>query len=129
MRNLVRVAAAGIALATVLLSSPVTAAAAGTMQRVGGAGCWSSGSNTFQCFDEFTGGTAPFTATGSTSNSWASINQITIGHDFAGDRFEVRVQGHCTYGKAFRVTLNVSDSSGQTVTLTRHMSCGPTSEI
>jgi hypothetical protein len=128
MRNLVRVAAAGIALATALLSSPVTASAAGTMQRVAGAGCWSSGSNTFQCFDEFTGGTAPFTATGST-NSWGSINQITIGHDIGGDRFEVRVQGYCTYGKTLVVTLNVSDSSGQTVTLTRHVSCGPTSEI
>jgi hypothetical protein len=123
MRNLARTGAAGLALATVLLSNPVAAHAADPLQHVGGAGCAYAGSNTFRCFENFTGGTAPYSATGSTSNGYASITRITITL-YSASSFEVAVWGRCTYNQATTMTVNVSDSSGQTVTLRRNVPCG-----
>lgn len=127
MKSVVRAGAAGIALAAVMLSNPAPASASGTLQHVGGAGCGSAGNNTYRCFDEFNGGTAPYTATGSTSNGWASVDRIAISD--LGTGFEVAVYGRCTYNKAVSMTLNVRDSSGQVVTLTRNVPCRPISDI
>lgn len=127
MRTVARLCAAGITLAAVMLSNPTAAYAAGPMQHVGGAGCGSAGNNTFRCFDNFIGGTAPYTATGSTTNYYAAITRIVISGDSAG--FEVAVYGRCTYDKSVMMTVNVSDSSGQTVTMTRHVPCNPISDI
>lgn len=123
MRNLSRVSAAGIALATVMLSNPVTASASGPMQVTGGSGCVNGNNRTFQCFDYFTGGTAPYTLSGSTSNSYATIQSMTL----LGDRDNegVWVYGDCVYGGQTWVYINVHDSSGQTLSFARTISCHP----
>lgn len=128
MRKLARVIAAVIATATVMLSGPVTASAAGPLQYYGGDGCRNAGNHTFQCTEYFIGGTAPYTLTGSTSNSYAAITQMTLYTQ--GSVYEIWVQGYCDYGRTTAVYITVRDSSGQTLTLTRYISCssGP-SEI
>ncbi|HEX8305336.1 MAG TPA: hypothetical protein VF612_10700 [Jatrophihabitans sp.] len=122
MRTLARATAAGIALATVILSNPVTASASGPMQVTGGSGCVSSYNNTFQCFDNFTGGTAPYTLSGSTSNTYATIRQMSLFTN--ADSYEIWVYGDCVPGKQTWVYINVQDSGGQTLSLRRTISCG-----
>ena len=127
MKTVAHLAAAGIAAATVMLSSPVTASAAGSMQWVGGSGCRSAGNHTFQCFDYFTGGTAPYTLTGSTSNTYATISQMSL--SATGSSYEIWVRGYCDYGKSTTVYITVRDSSGRTLALTRPISCYAGSEV
>jgi hypothetical protein len=121
MRNRTRVTAAGIALASVMLSNPVTASASGPLQSAGGQGCLNGNNRTFQCFEYFTGGTAPYTFSGSTSNSYATIQWMTsLGN---GANEGVWVYGDCVYGGQTWVNINILDSSGQTLSLARSISC------
>jgi hypothetical protein len=123
MRRAAGIGAAVLATATVMLSGPVTASAAGPLQYYGGDGCRSDVNHTFQCTEYFTGGTAPYTVTGSTSNEFATITQIRYGA-VGGDAYEVVARGDCYYGRTTAVYLNVRDASGQTLALTRYISCG-----
>jgi hypothetical protein len=116
-----RLAGACIAIVAMMLGNPTTASASGPMQHVGGAGCWSAGGGNFDCFDNFTGGTAPYTATGSTSG-WATISSIVF-DSLGSDEYEVHTSGQCTIGKSSTVSVTVTDSVGQTLRLTSVMRC------
>ena len=122
MRRLAPIGTAVIATATVMLSGSGTASAAGTMHYIGGDGCWTY-NQTFQCSDEFTGGTAPYTLTGSTSNLYATIDQMNLYPTDNG--YLSSVQGHCDYGRTTMVYISIRDSSGQSLSMSRSISCSP----
>lgn len=83
---------------------------------------------TFQCSNLFTGGTAPYTLTGSTSNTHATINQMQLYG--TGSGYEIWTQGDCDYGKSTTVYVTARDSSGQTLALAMLISCsGGPSEV
>lgn len=116
-----RTAVAATASLVVFALLPVAAEASGSVSRVGGPGCASSGGGTFACQDYIAGGTAPYTATGTTMNFWASIGQITITDD--GSYYEVLTQGSCTVGTSTGTRITVTDAAGQTLTIPGMIHC------
>ncbi len=110
-----RIATAALAVPLLLLAAPGAASASDPLQSVSGSGCWSAGSGTFSCIYNISGGTAPYTAVGTTGNGWASIRQITIsGSDSS---YEVLAEGSCTVGKSSSARITVTDAEGQSLTL------------